>query len=138
MSFYPCSNCGQRVPGKLATVYSNWFEGEGNRVAWRQRLCVDCLTGLMGSLKAGDSADSSLLTVCPMCGKDSSQDLSGIFLTIYPPKQSEREYALTTCVSCADSLQKLLQTGADPLRDRSAGAAAPADAPQSAWSQIPW
>lgn len=92
----------------------------------------------MGSLKAGGSADSSLLTVCPMCGSDSSQNLSGVFLKVYPPKQTEREYALTTCESCATGLRQLLSTGAEHMHDRNAGAAAPADAESSEWSDIPW
>lgn len=137
VSFYPCSNCGQRPPGKLATVYANWFEGE-KRAAWRNRLCVGCLTTLMGSLKGGESGDSSILTVCPMCGVDAAPTLNGIYLTVYPPKQSEREYALTTCASCAASLQKLLSERGDALGDRSVGAAAPTDSPSSAWSSIPW
>lgn len=138
MSFYPCSECGQRANGKLATVYANWF-GEGDvRVAWRKRYCVGCLTPLLASLKGGASADSSHLTVCPVCGEDASQNLSGIFLTIYPPKQPEREYALTTCESCAALLRQQLQTGGDRLPDRSVGAAAPTATPESEWSRIEW
>ncbi len=137
MSYFPCSNCGQRVVGKLASIYANWFEGE-EREAWRTRLCASCLTDLMGSLKAGESADSSMLTVCPMCGKDSSQNLSGVYLTIYPPKQPEREYALTTCGSCAITLRQLFTRAGDKLPNRNAGAAAPAQPQHSEWSSIPW
>lgn len=138
MSFYPCSNCGQRANGKLASVYSNWFEPNGDRAAWRSRYCVGCLTTLMASLKAGQSDESSNLTVCPKCGSDSSQNLDGIFLTIYLPKQPEREYALTTCASCASELRALLLVGATKLGDRSVGAAAPTNSPNSEWSGVPW
>lgn len=138
MSFYPCSHCGQRIPGKLSAVYSNWFDDSGGREAWRIRLCVGCLTELMASLKNSSSGDSSALTLCPACGCDSSQILSGIYLTVYVPKQSEREYALTTCNSCADSLHERLQYGADRLGDRNVGAAAPTQTPSAAWDSIPW
>jgi hypothetical protein len=138
VSFLPCTNCGQRERGKLAGLYAYWYESDEQRVAYRCRCCVDCLTTLMGSLKNGASADSSLLTVCPMCGSDSSQNLSGIFLTIYPPKQSEREYALTTCVSCAGQLQTFFVKG-DKLSDRNGGAGAAAPAGNdSGWASIPW
>jgi len=138
MSFYPCSHCGQRIHGKLASIYSNWFTDSGDREAWRIRLCVGCLTALMGSLKNGSSGDSSGLTVCPMCGSDSSQNLDGIYLTCYVAKQPEREYALTTCVSCAASLRERLQFGADRLGDRNAVAAATAQNASAAWDSVPW
>lgn len=138
MSFFPCSNCGQRAVGKLAAVYANWFNSDETRAAYRTRLCAPCLIDLMGSLKAGESADSSVLTACPMCGSDASQNLSGVYLTIYPPKQPEREYALTTCVSCAAKLHSFFNDHGDALGDRAAGAAAPASAPSSAWADVPW
>jgi hypothetical protein len=139
MSFFPCSDCGQRERGKLAGVYAYWYEPTGERSAWRKRCCVVCLTSLMGSLKGGQSADSSILTACPICGEDSSQTLSGVFLTIYPPRQPEREYALTTCGSCSQSLREHLSKNADPLTDRgSVGAAAPTQPRTDDWSSVPW
>lgn len=138
MSFYPCSMCGQRTKGRLAAVYSNWFNESEEREAWRQRLCVDCLMEMMAGLKNGASSDSGSLTVCPSCGTDSSQNLFGIYLTIYPPKQSEREYALTMCAPCAELLRSRLQTGADRLGDRGVGAAAPTTLPNSAWDKVQW
>jgi len=138
LSFFPCSICGQRERGKLASVYANWFDKDGDRSAWRQRYCVSCLTDLMATLKNGTSQGCDGMTCCPMCGKDASQDLSGIYLTIYPPRQPEREYALTTCGTCASTLQAHLQTAADRLGDRSVGAAAPTPSPNAAWSEVPW
>ena len=138
VSFLPCTNCGQRENGKLAGLYAYWYESDESRKAFRCRYCVHCLTNLLVSLKGGVSADSSLLTACPVCGTDSSMDLSGIFLTIYPPKQPEREYALTTCTSCATGLHELFAKG-DQMPDRnSAGAAAPASPSQQQWAEIPW
>lgn len=138
LSFLPCTNCGQQERGKLAGIYAYWYGPEETRVSYKCRLCVGCLTTLMGSLKNGASADSSLLTVCPMCGSDSSTNLCGIFLTIYPPKQLEREYALTMCVSCGGQLQTFFMKGQLlPNRESFAGAAAPAGTSE-AWAEIPW
>jgi len=138
VSFFPCTNCGQRDRGKLAGVYAYWYASESEREAYRCRFCAQCLIDLMGSLKAGESADSSILTACPMCGTDSSANLSGIFLTVYPPKQPEREYALTMCASCAAQLQTIFAQG-DRLADRGgAGAAAPAQSAASSWDSVPW
>lgn len=138
MSFFPCSQCGQRERGKLAALYSNWFDDNGDRQAWRQRYCVACLTALMGLLKNGTSQDCESVTCCPMCGKDASQNLSGIYLTIYPPRSQEREYALTTCATCAATLRQHLQTSADKLGDRGIGAAAPMQTQGPAWDEVPW
>jgi RNase P subunit RPR2 len=138
VSFFPCSHCGQRAVGKLAAIYANWFEEDESRAAFRTRYCVACLTDLMAGLKNGLSTDSGLLTVCPSCGTDSSQSLSGVYLTIYPPKQPEREYALTTCTSCAALLHERFRSEGDKLGDRTVGAAAPTNAPSAAWSEIPW
>jgi len=138
VSFLPCSWCGQRERGKLAGVYTYWYEDGEKRVAYRCRSCVVCLTDLLGSLKASAMADSPNVCVCPSCGKDASTDLFGIFLTVYPPKQPEREYALTTCTSCASSLLERFRMG-ELLADRnSAGAAAPALNAGAAWGEVPW
>ena len=138
MSFFPCSFCGQRAVGKLAAIYANWFAEDESRQAYRVRLCVPCLTELMVGLKNGQSSDSGSLTVCPSCGTDSSQNLDGNYLTIYPPKQPEREYALTTCTSCAALLRSRFTEHGDKLGDRVVGAAAPTTTPSSAWDSVPW
>src|SRR5690242_17899887 len=138
VSFLPCTFCGQRDRGKLAGIYAYWYESDESRTAYKCRSCVACLMDLLGSLKASASSESSSVCVCPMCGEDASTNLSGVFLTIYPPKQPEREYALTTDTSCANSLRARLSVG-ERLPDRnSAGAAAPALNSSSAWSDIPW
>jgi hypothetical protein len=138
VSFFPCSECGQRAVGKLAAIYANWFTEDDKREAYRMRLCVTCLTRLMEQLKKHSSGDSGLLTICPLCGEDSSTKLSGVYLTIYPPKQPEREYALTMCNSCAPLLQAPFLERGDKLGDRSVGAAAPTNAASAEWSQVPW
>lgn len=120
MSIRPCSACGKRVHGKLATSYNAWFLADESRVCWRQQLCVPCLTGNLGSLLAKVSEESLDVTVCPACGAESSEDLDPIYLTIFLPKQEPREYALTTCGSCAATLRGSLQEGAKRMADRGA------------------
>lgn len=137
VSFLPCTQCGQRERGKLAGIYVYWYEGE-ERVAWKCRYCVHCLMDLLACLKASTTSESASLTICPSCGSDASVDLSGVFLTIYPPKQPEREYALTTCTSCANLLHERFVLGEQLVDRNGAGAAAPAQNLQSEWSQVPW
>lgn len=139
MSVYPCSTCGRRVRGKLVTMYNAWFDPEGGRVCFRQRRCVDCLTTLMEPLRDGLSAESSHVVACPICSRDASESLRPTFLTIFPPKQPEREYALPTCESCAASLREQLQVGGDLMPDRGAtpGGLGPQASPEAPdWGAI--
>lgn len=132
LSRYPCSSCGQRN-GKLATSYNAWVDEEGGRTCYRQRLCVACVTNLVGSLLASASDSSPNVCVCPSCGKDASSDLSPLYLTIYPPKQEPKEFALTTCTSCAKQWRESLSANADLMRDRQGDVGAGA---ASAWADV--
>jgi hypothetical protein len=119
MSVYPCAGCGQRVPGRLASLYTAWFLADGSRTAWKQRLCASCVGSQLKPLLAAALEPSPDVTACPACGKDASNDLDPIYLTLYLPKQESREFALTTCASCAVKLRLRLQDRAERLPDRS-------------------
>ena len=118
MSQYPCSSCGQRTKGRLATLYNAWFNDEGTRECYRQRLCASCITTLADILRASASESSLDVACCLGCGKDASAELSPIYLTVFLPKQEQREYALTMCLSCATSLRSTLMVGAQLMQDR--------------------
>lgn len=118
MSVYPCSYCGQRVPGRLASIYSAWFLADGSRTAWKQRACAPCVGRQLRSLLAHAAEENSAVTACPACGSDASNDLDPIYLTIYLPKQEPREFALTTDGACAVTLRLRLQDRAERLPDR--------------------
>jgi DNA-directed RNA polymerase subunit RPC12/RpoP len=121
VSVYPCSNCGQRVKGKLSTTYNAWFDESGERACYRQRLCVRCLTALAEYLKAGQSDSSLDVTACPVCGSDSSTSLDPIYMTVFVPQHEPKEFALTTCASCAGTLRPSLMEGASKMGDRGVG-----------------
>lgn len=114
----PCAGCSQLVKGKLATVYSAWFNTQGEREAWKQRFCAPCLMQAMDALKALASENLSDLIVCVSCGANSSESINAIYLNVYLPKQEGREYALPMCDSCASSARELLQVNASKLPDR--------------------
>lgn len=138
MAQYPCSMHGGRFEGKGAGIYSNWME-EGNvRKAFKQSVCVRCLTDLVVSLK--DSLTNGSLSdgSCSICHSDISTEFCMTWMNIYPPKQPEREFVLTTCSSCAQLLRTRLQEGAVALPDRTARAAALASSTDEQWEQIPW
>ena len=136
MSLLPCSSCGQRPPGKIATLFARWHNDQGEFVGWKLRQCAPCLTTLVGSLLAHRSDESSNQTVCPTCGLESSATLKGIYLFVFAPKQPAREFALTTCASCAANWRASFEGFGEFLPDRQVGvgAAAPTDALD--WSSI--
>jgi hypothetical protein len=136
VSPFPCSNCGGRVKGRLATLYNRWPGPDGEWERCKQRLCVGCATALLGPLKAGMSLESSDVCVCPICAKDSSGQLSPIYLSVYLPKQEPREYALTTCESCATTLRDSLRVGSSRLANREGfEVGAPGPNPED-WSHV--
>jgi hypothetical protein len=130
VSIRPCSIHGRQISGKLATLYSSWPDSEGQWKRQKQFICAPCLTELLAFLQDGHSEMSLDVCVCPKCGSDSSANLSPIYLWLFPPKREKREYALTTCESCAPSLQGSLLDGSIPLPDRQ-GFAVGADGPNT-------
>jgi hypothetical protein len=121
MSVYPCAGCGQRVPGRLASIYSAWFLADGSRTAWKQRLCAPCVRSSLRNMLASAADSTSAVTACPACGSESASDLDPIYLTVYLPKRDPREFALTTCGPCAVRLRLSLQDRAERLPDRNGG-----------------
>jgi len=118
MSFARCSVHERRDAPKYAAVYSAWFNADGVRTAWKQRLCPDALREELIDVLSHALDDSSDASVCPACGSDSSTDLDPIYFNVYLPKQPVRVYELPTCGVCAATLRLRLQRGAEKLADR--------------------
>lgn len=114
-----CAGCGTRLGGKLASLYWAWFRADGERTAWKQRLCAICTGTRLGTLLAHSTEDSSALTMCPACGADASTDLDPIYLTVYPPKRERLDFELTTCAPCAARIRSAAQENAEKLANRS-------------------
>lgn len=126
----PCSLCGVRKPGKLASAYWAWFLADERRTAWKQRLDRDCLVTAYGSLLAKSNSDLTETDTCVACGGQLGSELDPVFCTLYLPREDPREYELGTCAACAATLRATIQTGAERLEDRSARGPSPS-APQS-------
>jgi hypothetical protein len=134
MSIYPCSACGKRHPGKLATAYNAWFLEDGQRVAYRQRLCVGCLKDELGEVIRNQVELADTAETCPACGgSNENGDLDPTFVTVYLPGRDPAEFGLNTCVSCAAKLRVELRRGEDRLADRGAMVRGPSPLPPVDW-----
>lgn len=138
MSLYPCGSCGQKPPGKLATFFARWLTESGGGIGWKTKLCVGCATTLMASLKGPQYDESSMLAQCPKCGSDVSTGVDGTYLWAYPPGSEPKEYALTTCPSCAAELRATFQAIGTELGERGMGARAPTPTPPNGFAGVPW
>jgi hypothetical protein len=137
MSVYPCTFCKQRKPGKLANAYWAWFKMDGERSAWRVRLCLGCAPGHLAILLSSSelTPENSNVFACVSCGADASEDSAPMYCTLYLPKKEPMEYALQLCGACAVRLQATISTSAERLPDRGGVVRGPSpDA--SAWDAI--
>lgn len=140
MSIYPCSRCKKRLPGKLATAYNAWFEGDNTRIAFKQRLCVGCLGEELGEIirNAVELADDS--ETCPACGSGNGDgDMDPTFVTVYIPGREPAEFGLNTCGACAAKLRVELRQGGEALAERGAMLRGPSPTPPVDWgSALPF
>lgn len=134
MSLYPCSACAQRKPGKYAAVYSAWFNGGNERIAQRQRFCLDCMSGTIAALIKRQIANGDDMTICPACGEKSEGECQPVYMTIYLPKAEPLEYALPICDGCAVETREYLRNGSLPLEDRGVGVRGPSQSATLDWA----
>jgi hypothetical protein len=135
VSVFPCSACGQRKPGKLASVYWAWFLADNSRSAYRQRLCIDCYVEEVNEPLV-DSIQHS--EACPFCHAVCGSDADPTYATIYLPKREPEEIVFATCGADAVTLRVAAQRGAQKLADREVGVRGPSTngTSTSAWDAI--
>lgn len=137
MSAFPCSACGQKRPGRMASLYWAWFLTDGARSAWRQKLCYHCATDRLGPLmvslsRAEDAADAF---ACLACGGNCANDSDPVYLTLYLPQREVQEYSLQLDGACAAKLRIQAQEGAERLPDRGGEVRGPSPS-TSAWDAL--
>jgi hypothetical protein len=134
MSVYPCSRHRSRTPGRLASFYWAWFLADGTRVAYKERICLECTKGELALLLANSTHPSDAVSQCPACGIDSADNQDAIFLTLYAPKLEPKEFQLPTCAPCAVTIRVRIQENADKLPDRGADIGGPQPPNTDAWT----
>lgn len=131
----PCSFCESRQKGKNAWLAWAWNRADNERVAYKQRLCLDCFAANAYPLLMESFDD---VFQCPVCHSDPGDQLDPVYLTyIYPgsPK-AQAEFAL--CGPCAVEVRIRAQKGSQLLEDKAdrVGAAAPTTPATSGWDAL--
>lgn len=137
MSVFPCSACGQRRPGKLATAYWAWFRADGERSAWKVRYCAFCAPKELSIVSAAyvRLADVEDAFACISCGANASEDSDPIYLTLYLPGKEPTELALQLDGACAAKLRGPITTIGERLPDRGGVVRGPSSS-TSAWDAL--
>ena len=134
-SIYPCSVCGERPPGKLASVFFAHYVLEGVREAYKQRLCAGCYIDRYAALFSSALDDPSL---CPSCHTKWGDDLDAVYASVYLPKQAGAEVPLPLCGACCSMLWPLVKEGSVRLedRERQVGGSQPPISSASIWDSL--
>jgi len=115
MSLIPCDACRKRVQEKLSQATWAWYADSGDRVAYRQRLCVACYTQRVLAFDKPVDFDS---LSCPGCGISTEHDMSPIYCTVYIPGSGREQFEFPTCPACATMLRAEAITGGVQLENR--------------------
>jgi len=118
VSLYPCSACGNRVPGKLSQIYWAWNQADGHRVAYKQRLCLNDFTATVYPVLVKGMAD---MVSCPACGISTINDMDPVYATIYTPGQPQIDAEWAMCPACAVEVRNHAIEGSERLPDRQDG-----------------
>ncbi len=137
MSVFPCSFCGQRKPGKLASAYWAWFNADGGRSAWKVRYCPGCAADNLGYLwrRLASMDGTSDVFACVSCGTDASTDSDPIYVTLYLPGKEPQEIALQLDGACAAKLRIPITENGARLPDRGGVVRGPSPG-TSAWDAL--
>jgi len=138
MSLIPCDFCRRRPPEKLAQVTTAWYRADGERVAYRQRLCTQCFC--TNVLPLDKEMDFDNLT-CPACGVSTDHDMDPVYCTAYVPGSGRQQFEFPTCAPCAVEIRNRSQQGGVKMenRERVDGPVASPSTPttrESYWSSI--
>jgi hypothetical protein len=116
MSLIPCDTCHQRVPEKLCQTTWAWYRADGERVAYRQRMCAACFCSRV--LPMDVELDYANGLTCPVCHISTDEDMDPCYATSFLPGRGKMSLELATCGACAVRVRASAQEGATKLEDK--------------------
>jgi len=132
-----CSYCGERQREKTAQIYIWWYVGE-DRVAYRLWCCAGCAADRWAKILQTSNSTLTGEVTCIGCGGSLENDDSPVYLNLYLPKQTAREFELDFDAPCAAKIFADTSDFGHRLEDRGARVEGPGtSAPQlSAWDSL--
>jgi hypothetical protein len=110
-----CSMCSESQSDTLTWCTWAWNRADGERVAYKQKLCVQCIATTVAPLYV--ACESPIMT-CPNCGIDTTEDMDPVYATFIPKGLGMMRIEAPMCASCAAQLRLKAQNGAEKLENR--------------------
>lgn len=112
-----CVACKDTQKDPLTWVVWAWNRADGERVAYKQRLCLTCVATRLIPLYTACELPAQN---CPNCGIDTSEDMDPMYAAFIPRGVGKLNIEAPMCAPCAAQLRLFAQTGAEKLEDREA------------------
>lgn len=139
MSHFPCCRHGKKTDGKLTNAYVSWYFPEDKRWCYYTRWCTDCfMEDIYPAIKHLKELGEQSESICIVTGEELEAPLF-TYMTLFPPKQEQKEYQFATCPDCFEEFRNNLARGGKLIPDRGARDGAQAQAPSTtdtAWAEI--
>lgn len=107
--------CGEAVRERLTWAVWAWNRADGERVAYKQHLCMACVAEAIAPIYV--ACEKNELT-CPACGIDTSDDYDAIYCTFIPRGLGQMKLEAPMCGACAAALRMRAMEGAERLENR--------------------
>lgn len=133
MSSDPCSRCGERCRGKMASLYFSWYPDRDHRTSFLVKSDPECAAQLLVPLLT--RRDDQLL-LCPECDTPLNDSAAKTYLTAYIPRKEQYDDTYETCASCADAFRDRMSFGGRLQPDRGVEVRGPSPSAM-AWDAIP-
>jgi len=129
--------CGEAVRERLTWAVWAWNRADGQRVAYKQKLCMACVAEAIAPIYV--ACEKSELT-CPACGIDTADDFDAVYCTFIPRGAGKMQLEAPMCGPCAVVLRQRAMEGAERMEDREVGVrgqeTAPNLDPSSPWAAL--
>jgi hypothetical protein len=120
MSRSRCTVCRKPHEAGTAGVYSATFFGNGERAAYKNFMCPDCIQGNLVPLLGATPMDRSLddNQACVICAVDTSDDPYYVYFTLFPPSGVRSDHEALLCLKCLTDVHAWIKAGGKPLPSR--------------------
>ena len=129
--------CSETVKERLTWAVWAWNRADGQRVAYKQHLCMACVAETVAPIYV--KCEAGELT-CPACGIDTAEDYDAVYCTFIPRGLGKMRLEAPMCGPHAVTLRQRAMANAERLEDREPEGrgqeTAPTLDPSSPWAAL--